>query len=176
MTSDIEICDLFTIHNPRESLLPVLISAIRNPPTDEVAMDEITEVLAAILSYRNQPSQGYCVVAKQPGSQVLLGVMTLKPPDKIIRGFARSENPIELTDAYVLTRRTGIGRALVAHMENKARADGHTEIVLVSGPRFRWSGWPFWRRLYGRPVGIAERYFNDAEGEYDGSVWRKPLK
>lgn len=164
-----------TVLSSPEELQAVLDSAYRDPVTHEVpsdAVDEINEILSLVPETDTELAERYCAVAKASGSASVLGMMTLKHPDEVMRSFAQSENPIELTDAYTLHRRTGAGSALVNHMEQVARERGHTEIVLVSGPRFRPTGWPFWTKLYGEPAGIAERYF---EGIYDGAVWRKSL-
>jgi hypothetical protein len=162
------------LNSPKE-LQEVLNSAFCDPSTNEVpfdAIDEINEILSLVPKTKAELAERYCAIAKASGSMSVIGMMTLKQPDKVMRSFAQSKNPVELTDAYTLKRKTGVGSTLVYHMEQTARERGHTEIVLVSGPRFRWSGWPFWTKLYGESVGVAERYF---ENTYDGQVWRKSL-
>ena len=156
-------------------LQAVLNSAYRDPYTNEIpadAVDEINEILSLVPKTEAELAERYCAIARISGGATVLGMMSLKNPDDVIRSFAKSDNPIELTDAYTLTRRAGIGAALVGHVEQVARERGHTEIVLVSGPRFQPTGWPFWTKLYGEPVGTAYQYF---ENTYDGRVWRKSL-
>jgi ribosomal protein S18 acetylase RimI-like enzyme len=173
MTSSpsIEIYPATVLNNPEE-LRDVLLSAVVNPLTREPVMDEIEDILALVPTTDAEMAKKYTVVAKRAGQDAIIGMMSLKEPDKVIRSFATGSNPVEITNAYASSRQRGIGSALLSHLEDKAQQDGRSEIVLVSGPRFRLSGWPFWRRKYGEPVGIAEHYF---EGAYDGMVWRKSL-
>lgn len=154
-----------------EQLRHVLLSAVVNPITKEPVLDEIEKILASVPRTEADMAKKYTVVAKA-GDTAIVGMMSLQEPDEVMRSFVTGENPTEITNAYVFTRGAGVGRTLVRHLEHKAQTDGHSEIVLVSGPRFRWSGWPFWRKLYGEPVGVAERYFDST---YDGMVWRKDL-
>lgn len=160
-----------TLDSP-EQLRAVLNSAVTDPFTREPAVDDIEAILAAVPRSAADLVERYCAVARDPTTAQVLGMMTLKHPDGIMRSFAVTDNPVEIDDAYALTMRSGIGTALVEHVESVARDRGHTELVLVSGPRFMTRGWHFWTKLYGEPVGTASNYF---EGTYDGKVWRKPL-
>lgn len=155
-----------------EQLRVVLRSTVIDRETEYPALEEIDEILASIPKTDKEMMHKYTVIARGAGNGAVLGMMSLKEPDAIISSFALSANPIEITNAYVGERQSGIGSALVKHLESKARTDGRTEVVLVSGPRFEFSGWPFWQKMYGEHVGVAERYF---EGTYDGRVWRKSL-
>jgi GNAT superfamily N-acetyltransferase len=170
MPGSIEIYPATSLDDPEE-LRQVLMSAVVDPTTKEPVLDEIEEILASVPTTETGMAKKYTVFAKA-GKTAIVGMMSLKEPDEVMRRFTMGANPTEITNAYVSIRGAGVGRALVNHLEGKASADGHSEIVLVSGPRFRWSGWPFWRKMYGESIGVAERYF---ENTYDGMVWRKTL-
>jgi hypothetical protein len=161
-----------TVLDSPEQLRDVLMSTVVNPITREPVVDEIEDILATLPIAEETMANKYSVVALGTGSRAVLGTMSLIEPDAVMRSFAPGDDPIEITNAYVGQRKSGIGSALVRHLEAKARTDGHSDIVLVSGPRFRRSGWPFWRKMYGEPAGVAELYF---ENTYDGMVWHKAL-
>jgi len=154
-------------------LRAVLESSVVNPITKEVAQDEVEDLLAR---YEELISEGgeekYFVAHNHEGQPV--GIMGLAPPDDAIRSFTTTENPIEIVNAYILStsRGVGVGSHMVRHLEMLAKLGGHTEVVLASGPRYALTGWPFWRKMYGEPAGVAEKYY---ENEYDAQVWHKEL-
>ena len=157
-----------------ELLRPVLESAVRNPFTGEIVYEDVNSILGSVPRSQEDMERKYTVVAWSNDEAKALGMMSLMQPDSVMRSFALGSNPIELTNAYVLNtvRGLNLGRTLVRHLEERAQEQGHTEIILNSGPRFRPTGWPFWRRMYGEPVGIAEDYYGPG---LSAPVWRKPL-
>lgn len=157
----------------RSDLRAVMESVVRNPVTGEVIKDEVEEILASMKNSLENPGTKTYFVAQTPEGRVV-GMMGLQPPGDVMRQFTTTPNPIEIINAYVLSdqRGTGIGHELVNHLEEEAKNRGYTEIVLNSGPRYRFSGWPFWRRKYGEPAGVAEKFY---DGEWDAMVWRKDL-
>jgi len=154
-------------------LRPVLESAVINPITGEVFTDEIEEDLRSVEQSRDGLNERYYAVARTSGGLVI-GVMGLQRPEQEMLAFTNTENPIELINAYVLrsSRGLGAGQALVHHLEDKAKEDGHSELVLNSGPRYQWSGWPFWRSMYGEPVGMLKDHYGPS---FDAMVWRAQL-
>jgi GNAT superfamily N-acetyltransferase len=100
--------------------------------------------------------------------------MGLKLPDETMRGFARTNRPIEVINAFVYPpyRGTGVGTLLLRHVEDAARQNGFTEIVVNSGPRYRETGWPFWIKRYGSAIGKADDYYGPG---IHAPVWRKIL-
>lgn len=168
---EIDIYPATAISSPEE-LREVLNSAIINPITREPVVEDIEEVIASVPRSEAELAEKYCAVARDKNTSQILGMMSLKNPDDVIRDFALTESPVEVTDAYALRVGTGVGSLLLSHLEEVARQRGHTEIVLVSGPRYMTRGWKFWTKLYGEPVGVAEKYFED---KYNGKVWRKEL-
>jgi GNAT superfamily N-acetyltransferase len=156
-----------------ELLRPVLESAVRNPITQEVITGEVGEVLEEVERVRQGQSDRYYAIARNSGNAVL-GMMGLQAPGQEMLALATAERPVELINAYVLSasRGRGIGQALVNHLETKARTDGHSELILNSGPRYMLSGWPFWQKLYGEPVERLVDYYGP---RFDAMVWRKLL-
>jgi GNAT superfamily N-acetyltransferase len=171
MSPSIDIYPATVLDSP-EQLRDVLMHTVIDSATKLPARDEIEDILASVPRIETDMAKKYTLVARASGDAAVLGMMSLQEPDEVISGFALGEKPIEITNAYVLMRGQGIGRKLVEQLEHKALSENRSEIVLVSGPRFKESGWPFWRHLYGEPVGVAKNYF---EGAYDGMVWRKSL-
>lgn len=157
-----------------ELLRPVLESAVRNPITREIVYEDVEDILASVPRSDEDMDRKYTIVAWSLETPKALGMMSLMMPDTVMRAFAQTPHPIELTNAYVLddVRGGGLGRTLVQHLEDRAIDQGHTEIVLNSGPRFRFSGWPFWQKMYGEPVGVAKDYYGP---RFDAPVWRKML-
>lgn len=172
--SAFEIAPITALYNPELLLRPVLTSAIRDPETGDVDYKDVNEVLASLPRTEVDLKDKYTAVAIATEGARVLGMMSLVVPDKRMYRFAKSPNPIELTNAYVLdtAQRRGVGEGLLRHLEEKAQSEGHTEIVLNSGPRYAKVGWMFWKKQYGEPVGIAEGYY---ESKYDAMVWRKEL-
>jgi len=66
----------------------------------------------------------------------------------------------------------GIGRALAGFLEKRAGSEDRTELLVNSGRRYRRTGWPFWTRMYGQPIAVAEDYYGPL---YDAMIWRKAL-
>ncbi len=162
-----------TVLDDIEQLRPVFETTIRDPITREIFTDEVSENLEYAEQFRRGQGEMYFAVALAAGRQAV-GVMALRPLAPSMRQFAETARPVELTTACVMDsqRGSGVGRALVSHLETVAKERGHSEIVLNSGPRYRATGWPFWRRLYGEPVAVAKDYYGP---RFDAMVWRKIL-
>lgn len=156
------------------NLRPVLEQSIRHSqPPYQIITDEVEEVLQNIQESIEESNGRQYVVAKNLKGEVV-GVMGLKSqPDEVMMGFAATENPAEIVNAYVALdeRGQGTGKLLVKHLEQLARNSGHTEIIVNSGPRYQEFGWPFWRKRYGEPR-VAEKYYDD---KWDAKVWQKVL-
>lgn len=89
-------------------------------------------------------------------------MMGLQTPGETMKSFAVTDNPAEIINAYVAydQRGMGTGRSLVKHLEELASQKGYKEVILNSGPRYMRSGWPFWRRIYGEPAGVAKNFYD----------------
>lgn len=100
----------------------------------------------------------------------LLGLMGMCAASDILSPLAPSVtrgNAGELISAFVSSkaRGHGIGRLLVASLEEEAMNRKFEDMLVVSGSRFRETGWPFWQSLYGEPVEVSDH----------SAVWLKHL-
>jgi GNAT superfamily N-acetyltransferase len=156
-----------------EQLRNLLETSVVNPITNEVLFDEVEEILSSVEACRQSKSERYYAVAITSGKQAL-GLMGLQKPSESMLTYTRSDYPAEIINAYVLSaeRGAGVGHSLLNHLEEKARELGHTEVVVNSGPRYMFSGWPFWRRMYSEPSAIAKDYYGP---RFDAMIWRKSL-
>jgi len=149
-------------------LRPVLNTTVRDSETGYVLQGEITDILNSVHSSSFNHRQ--YVVARQISDGTVLGMMGLQRPDDAMQTFAMTERPGELINAYVMSghRQAGIGSRLVKHLAHEASSAGYSELVVNSGPRYMKTGWPFWNRMFGAPVGMAEDYYGEG---YHAMVW-----
>lgn len=91
-----------------------------------------------------------------------------------MRQYATQPSAAEIVNAYsrTSTRGQGVGRALLTFLEKQAVEQGFTQIVINSGPRYKWSGWPFWDAMYGKPIGMAPDFYGP---RVHAKVWRRDL-
>lgn len=157
-----------------DDLHPVFETWIRDRDTGEILTKEIAELEEEIRSSIDGDSARKYFVAEDADGKAV-GVMGMQsPPYKKIMHFTASENPMETINAYVSNdeRQGGIGRALAKYVESQAIQHGYTELLVNSGPRYKDSGWPFWTKLYGEPVGTAVGFYGPGG---DAMIWRKSL-
>lgn len=124
------------------TIKPILETWIRQKETGEIIAEEVQEVLEYMRSSIDQQNDRTYFVAEEPDGKVV-GVMGTKTPDELMCGFATTNNPTEMVNAYVSVDKRGgkgVGSALVRTLETEARAKGFTEIVLNSGPRYKDTG------------------------------------
>lgn len=147
---------------------------IRNRYTGEIIANEITELEEEIRASIESPNnRNYFVAEDIDGTAI--GVMGMQsPPHSALLPFIRTENPMEIINAYVSShaRLSGAGQALAEYIEQIGAQAGHTELVVNSGPRYADTGWPFWTKLYGKPIGVAPGLYGLGG---DAVVWRKSL-
>lgn len=158
-----------------DSLKPILATWIKDRRTGQPLPDEVEEDLQLMSeSVEGKNDRTYLVAEGLDGE--IIGVVGFKTPDETMLTFTKTQNPVELVNAYVKSderKGKGVGRALVAKLEEKAREKSYTEIVLNSGPRYKDTGWGFYNKLEGyKKVGIAVGYYGE---NVDAPVWRKEL-
>jgi len=89
--------------------------------------------------------------------------------------YVATSSPAELINAYVAQDHRGgkgVGHSLVNAIRQRAKEKGHTEIILNSGPRYKFSRWPTWMRLFGKPIAVARQYYGEGG---DAPIWRENL-
>lgn len=157
-----------------EDLHPVFETWIRDRDTGELLTQEVAELEREILSSTNGDSERKYFVAENDDGKAI-GIMGMQsPPHRGLIHFAATENPMETINAYVAKgeRLSGAGITLAKHIEDIATQEGHTELLVNSGPRYRNTGWPFWTKLYGQPAGVAVGFYGPGG---DAMVWHKLL-
>lgn len=158
-----------------ESLKPILETWVRSRNTGELIPGEVVEDLQRMRESCQVGNDMTYFVAEEGG--VVIGVIGMKPPSERMREFSTTGRPIELVNAYVAKDHRagrGVGRALIAKLEEEARGRGYTEIILNSGPRYEHTGWIFYDKLTGfERIGIAVKLYGD---DGDAPVWHKILK
>lgn len=173
-----EVVGSHLIRSPREgdglAFMPTLELLARDLETGEPDYDDIHEIVNAVeFSTQALISRQYAVAENSDGQVV--GLMGLKPLDRRMRLYALTKKPVEVINAFVHPNEQGhgVGRALLARIEDMAIERGYEEIVLNSGPRYEKSGgWEFWQHTIGEPVYIAHGYYGDGR---NAPVWRKLL-
>ncbi len=166
----------FIIREPRLSdtpaIRPMLERWVTDRDTGAVLTDEIAADIAKIEASINDNSPPRLLVAEEAGRVV--GMMGIQPPTEQILVYATTKNPAELTFALVSDEAQGnsIGTTLVNVLTKHAISEGSTELVVGSSQRYKTAGWPFWRKLFGEPVGIAAGYGGSGG---DAMIWRKSL-
>ncbi|MEK9171437.1 MAG: GNAT family N-acetyltransferase [Patescibacteria group bacterium] len=158
-----------------EAIRPILETWVRDSGTGQILPEEVEEDLEFMRkSVRAENSRSY-LVAEDTNNRTVIGVVGFMPPSDRMKEFAVTFNPAELVNAYVAKENRagqGVGSALVRGIEMTAKAKGHTEIVLNSGPRYQKTAWGFYDQLPGfQRVGIAEKLY----GDRNAPVWRKLL-
>lgn len=152
---------------------PILEQTIISAETGKPFLAEIKGLLASMHESICASNKRRFVVAEKTGG-IIMGVMGLQPAEPTMRSFAQTPNPSELIAACVDPeyRGQGVGESLVEVLEDQARAEGYSELVVNSGPRYQRTGWPFWTYLYGNPVGVAKDYYGQSN---DAMVWHREL-
>ncbi len=153
------------------SIRPILETWIRYPViTGELIEEEIEEVMAEMQETIQAKNSKTFYVAEKNGQVV--GVMGVQPLRQEMIGFAQTGRPAEIINANVALdqREQGVGRAIVSHIESEVQNRGYKEILLNSGLRYEDTGWPFWRKLYGEPVGEMKDFYGAG---FHAKVWRK---
>ena len=91
-----------------------------------------------------------------------------------VSGLAFADGTAEILTTYVAraVRGSGVGTALVDHVESVAIGSGCTSLVVVSGARNREFGYAFWRRRYGEHAQWDDDYFGAGA---ERVIWRAKL-
>ncbi len=156
-------------------LKPILETWIRFPTiTGKLLTEEVRETIEEIeKSLTHENGKQFFIAQSQDGA--VLGMMGMQPISWDMRPFAHTQHPVEIINAYVHfdeRQGKGVGKTLVAAIETESINQGCEELLLNSGPRYKETGWPFWRKTFGEPVGILKDHYGPT---FDAPVWRKVL-
>jgi hypothetical protein len=156
-----------------KAIRPILETWVRDPDTGEVVTAEVDGILAMIMHHLPGDKDRRYLVAETAGRDVV-GIMGSKTPDEDrMKELAKTENPVEFINAFGNPAWKGVGEALATALEQRARADGATEILVNSGPRYKdTGGWRFWTRQYGEPITDLIDFYGPGR---DAKAWRKEL-
>jgi N-acetylglutamate synthase-like GNAT family acetyltransferase len=146
---------------------------VRDRFNGEILTDEISETLDYMGKSATGANDRKYLVAEEGGE--IIGVVGTRKPNEVMRRFSKTENPIELVNAFVrpdMRKGKGVGSVLVARLEEQARKNDYTEIILNSGPRYESSGWGFYDSVGYERCGVAIQMYGPTG---DAQVWRKEL-
>lgn len=152
----------------------ILETWIRNSQTREIIHEEVSEVLSNMAkSVRHENKKTYFVAEEHNQA---IGIMGVVLPEADILAFGQTDQPIELVNAFVAKDHhggRGVGRALVARIEEEMHHLGYTEMILSSGPRYKESGWGFYDAIGFVRCGVIKDYFGSG---FHAQIWRKTLE
>ncbi len=142
----------------------------------KIIPEEVEEDLAHVRESLDRYDKEQYVVAEDATRRVV-GMMGLAfEPKPEVKQHARTEKPMELVRAYVdkdFRGGKGVGRALISRIEALARSRRATEILLDSGPRYKYSGHGFYDRMGYTRVAVNNDFYGP---DGDAQVWSKVLK
>ena len=156
-------------------LRPILETWIRFPTqTGILLMEEVEETLEEMKKSAEGANDKNYFVAESPTGKIL-GVLGYQPLREEMRPLATTDNPVEVINAYVdVDHREGkgVGKTLLGRIESEVKDKGYKEFLLNSGPRYEKTGWPFWTKMLGTPVGELKDFYGPG---FTAPVWRKVL-
>lgn len=157
-----------------DSLTPILEQWVRDPETSLVIDDEVADIqdkMRSSLAGANSDRQ-YLVAEDENG--LVTGVMGIANPSDDMKGFAQTDNPIEIVNAFadIQAQNKGVGSELLNNVFSLTKALGATEIIVNSGPRYKDSAWAFYDKKFdGRLTILKDKYGPGL----DAPVWSKVL-
>lgn len=157
-----------------EPVRSILADWVKDPETGAVLTEEIDEIIQELSKSLTGESPSQFMVAESLDGGVL-GMARISPVSEQVGQFAQTEKPVELFNLYVAAGQNkgkGVGSALFEAVQDSARKQGYTEVMLNSGPRYKESGWGFYEKVIGPPAGVMKDYYGAG---YDAMVWRKEL-
>lgn len=159
-------------------LRPILEASIVNPETGLVIDEEVESCLKTMREVANGRDNNRIYDVAVGAGGVVLGIMGLTDADKRL-SIASSNVEIgasgEIINAFVdpKARGIGVGKALVHDIVHRhSKRQQYEDVVVMSGPRYRETGWPFWTSQFGPPVTTLRDAFGPGK---DAPVWRKEI-
>jgi ribosomal protein S18 acetylase RimI-like enzyme len=163
-----------------DALSPIILHWVRlSKDTTETPEAKTQRYLQDMEASTHEGSSSYYAVAQTPHGEVI-GIGGIKSPSQSLLSHTQTSNPAEIVNMYVHPQhRRGkhIGTHIIDELEKVAKANEHTELILISGPTFQDTGWGFYRRLeetrHFEYVAMAQDYYGEG---INAPVWRKPLE
>lgn len=102
------------------------------------------------------------------------GSMSLNTPDKRLAPYATTPGAVEITDVILENTPQALmgGQKLPSQLEDLARKQGFTELLVTSGPNANPTAIEFWNRVFGKPVATEDDYYGP---NYAALIWRKQI-
>lgn len=154
-----------------EAIGSILRDWVRDPADGQVIEPEVAEILQTLTDSLEGKNQDKFLVATDLEDKPI-GMARLSPVSEEVLQFAQTARPVELFNLYVAAGQNfgkGVGTTLMNAVKAQAKADGMTEVLLNSGPRYKESGWGFYEKTIGPAAGVLKDHYGPG---YDAMVWR----
>lgn len=142
--------------------------------TGPVLEGEVQEMLDYMQESMAGENDRYYFVLTLPHGEVA-GFVCIASLDEAMQQFVTTARPIELKNLYVdkgARKGKGVGSTLYTFAKQWAKEQNYTELLLNSGPRYQETGWPFYQKVVGDPVGILKDFYGIG---LHAPVWREEL-
>lgn len=157
------------------SLRETLSSTVVDPETNEPFDDEIQAIIDRIKgAHGGDPGYVYYIALIGDAIRGVMGMRRVGGEQDPMRKFAEG-NAVEVINASVHREapKVGIGTMLLGAIHDEASKSCADVVVVNSGPRYQKTGWPFWKKHYGEPSGLAEDLYGPGT---HAPVWVKYLQ
>jgi len=136
----------------------------------KVIMEEIESISQRIKGKADKDFIYY--ILKSEGN--IYGYCALCKPEKDMERYVQTSNPIELVNVFLdpNERGKGYGVKMLNEVFEIAKADGYSEVLWNSGPRYEKTAWDFYDKLVGPREFAENNYYG--EGSH-APIWRKTL-
>lgn len=151
----------------------ILTSGIVDSETKQPITDEIADVLERIKqATRGELSEKDGYLVAEIGGEVL-AVMGFRDPSETMRQVSRSDNPLEVVNAFVhpSARGQGLGEQMLDAVQKQAEVAGHDSLIVNSGPRYA-DAHPFYTKHFGAPIDTLEDHYGPG---LHAPVWERPV-
>lgn len=91
--------------------------------------------------------------------KVAIGVVGLSDPLPKVLPFVKTEKPVEIKILYVDGNHQGkgVGRNLITFIEDEAKREGFSEIIVRSAKKYIGTAWGFYKKMKYSEAGVLEK-------------------